>query len=156
MVRHDKFDSSSEAMSTIIELGNKIVYGASLSGVAKKSSHGFRAYEGGQHDWTTKGSLVMKEIDSALFELPVGELSDVIKTDQGYHIIRVLEREEAGVVDFVEAQVEIKKKLESEKRVAAFDDHIQKLRDSIPVEILIPNVQLAQKEDTDATNTQRR
>ena len=136
MVRHDKFPSQTEAMSAVIELGNKIVYGASLEGVAKKSSHGFNASNGGKHDWTTQGSLVMKEIDKAIFSLPVGQLSDIIKTDQGFHIVRVIERQDAGKIDFREAQVEIKQKLESEKRLAAFDDHMKKLRETIPVEIV--------------------
>ena len=136
MVRHDRFASSTDAMSSIIEMGNKIVYGASLDGVAKKSSQGYRASDGGQHDWTSKGALVLKEIDAALFSLPVGQLSDIIKTKDGFHIIRVVERQDAGKVDFVEAQVEIRKRLESEKRLAAYDAHLAKLKKLIPVEIM--------------------
>lgn len=134
MVRSDKFPSTSEAMSKLVEMGNKIVYGASLAGVAKKSSQGFLASEGGQHDWTTQGSLVLKELDAAIFSLPVGQLSDVIKTKQGFHIIRVLERVDAGKVEFLEAQVEIRKKLEADKQTAAFDSHLKQLKQSIPVE----------------------
>ena len=136
MVRHDRFPSSSDGMKAIIELGNKIVYGASMDGVAKKSSHGYRASTGGQHDWTSQGALVLKEIDSAIFSLPIGELSDIIKTRDGYHIVRVLERQEAGKVEFVDAQIEIKKKLEADKRVAAYDAHLAKLKETIPVEIM--------------------
>ena len=136
MVRSNRFSSQSEAMTKIIELGNKIVYGASLDGVAKKESHGFNAAEGGQHDWTTQGSLVSKELDSAIFSLPLGQLSDIIKTDQGFHIVRVIERKDAGKIEFREAQVEIKKKLESERRLAAYDDHLENLRKTIPVEII--------------------
>lgn len=150
MIRHDKSESQSDAMSKIIELGNKIVYGASLGGVAKKSSHGFNAREGGLHDWTTRGSLVLKEIDAAIFELPVGQLSDVIKTKRGFHIVRVIERTEAGKVDFREAQVEIRKKLESEKRVAAYDAHLAMLKETIPVEI-VGKDRIASKSESDQT-----
>lgn len=136
MVRHDRYSSQSEAMSKIVELGNKIVYGASLDGVAKKESHGFNAAEGGQHDWTTQGSLVSKELDKAIFSLPLGQLSDIIKTDLGFHIIRVVNRKDAGKIEFREAQIEIKKKLESERRLAAYDDHLENLKKSIPVEII--------------------
>ena len=78
--------------------------------------------------------MVLKEIDTALFSLPVGQLSDIIKTKDGFHIIRVIERQDASKVDFVEAQVEIRKKLESEKRLAAYDAHLAKLKKLIPVE----------------------
>ncbi len=147
MVRRDKFASEEDAMSAIVELGNKIVYGASLEGVAKKSSHGFRAEEGGQHDWTNRGSLVLTELDEAIFELPVGQLSDVIKTPRGFHIVRVLEREAAGKVDFLEAQSEIKEKLESEKRAAAFDEYLAKLKKDIPVEVMDPPQRQARSAD---------
>lgn len=136
MVRKDKFPTKTKATAAIVEMGNKIVYGAALAGIAKKSSQGYRAADGGQHDWTTKGSLVLKELDTAIFTLPVGQLSDVIETKQGFHIIRVLERRDAGKVEFLEAQVEIRKKLESERQTAAFTSHLDQLKDSIPVEII--------------------
>ncbi len=144
MVRHEKFASTKEAMHAIVEMGNSIVYGASLEGVAKKSSHGFGASEGGQHDWTSKGSLVSKELDAAIFSLPIGQLSDVIQSDQGFHIIRVIERQDADKVDFGEAQIAIRKKLENEKRLAAYDAHLKKLKQDIPVEIMDAPARAAQ------------
>lgn len=148
MVRHEKFASTTEAMNAIVEMGNSIVFGASLEGVAKKSSHGFSASEGGQHDWTSKGSLVSKELDEAIFSLPIGQLSDVIKTDQGFHIIRVIERQDADKVDFVEAQIEIRKKLQNEKRLAAYDAHLKKLKRDIPVEIMDAPARTARDKST--------
>ncbi len=136
MVRNENFKSADEAMNSIVEMGNRIVYGAALDGVARKSSQGYDASDGGLHDWTSQGSLVLKEIDAAIFSLPVGQLSDVIKSDQGLHIVRVIEREDAGKVDFREAQIEIREKLETEKRVNAYDTHLAKLKREIPYEIL--------------------
>lgn len=153
MVRLDKFSSKADAMTAIVEMGNKIVYGASFDGVAKKSSQGFRASSGGQHDWTTQGSLVLKELDEAIFSLPVGQLSDVIKTKQGYHIIRVIERKEAGKVDFLEAQVEIRKTLEAERQVAAFEDHIAMLKKTIPVEVIGGSVRSASHSEPESSGS---
>ncbi len=135
MVEFKNHRSRREAKRAIVEMGNQIVYGADMEAVAKKGSDGFRADEGGVHDWTTQGSLVLKELDQAIFSLPVGELSDIIETDRGYHIVRVLERSDAGSVPFTEAQVQIRKKLEEEKRLAALEEHLSKLREEIPVEV---------------------
>ena len=135
MVRFSKFPSRSKAKRALVELGNQIVYGAKLEAVAKKSSHGFRAHDGGQHDWTTQGALVAKELDRALFRLPVGELSEIIETRDGFHIVRVIERTPARATPFLEAQVDIKKKLEAEKREKAFEEHLMKIRKEIPYEI---------------------
>ena len=106
-----------------------------MEAVAKKESNGFKAATGGIHDWTTKGSLVHQALNDAIFTLPTGVLSDVIETSDGLHIIRVIERTDAGAKPFRDAQVEIRKKLEEEKREAAVADHIARLKREIPVEI---------------------
>lgn len=142
MIRFDKAGSHLSAKKQIVELGNQIVYGASLSAVAKKSSDGFQASNGGQHDWTTKGALVLKELDKAIFELPIGQLSDIIESRDGFHIVRVLERTEATHKPFLEAQVEIKADILEKKRRAAYDAHLEKLRREIPVEYVIEGVKL--------------
>jgi parvulin-like peptidyl-prolyl isomerase len=137
MIRFDRSTSQADAKKEIIELGNQIVYGANLSAVAKKSSHGYLASFGGTHDWTTKGNLVLKQIDDAIFTLPVGELSDLIETKDGYHIVRVTEREEESRTPFLEAQVDIKKQIEEERRKAAFEEYVKELKRDIPVEYLV-------------------
>jgi parvulin-like peptidyl-prolyl isomerase len=81
-------------------------------------------------------------LDKAIFTLPIGELSDVIKTPEGLHIVRVLDRTEATHKPFLEAQVEIREALQAEQRQKAFQEHLKKLRQEIPVEILdIPQPQ---------------
>ena len=137
LIRFDRAGSRAEAKRAIVEIGNQIVHGANFAATAKKQSHGFNASAGGLHDWTTQGALALDEIDAAIFSLPVGELSDLIETQRGYHIVRVVERTEVSRTSFLDAQVEIKKKIEGEKRKAAFDKYIKKLRDEIPVEYLI-------------------
>jgi len=134
MVRFDKFKSRTEARRTIAEIGNDVIYGASFAEKAKKHSNGFRASKGGQHDWTGKGALVLKEIDKAIFTLPVGELSDLIESRDGFHIVRVIERQEASYTPFTEAQMEIRKRIKNEKINAVFENHIKSLRLNIPVE----------------------
>ncbi len=143
MVRFDRFKTRQQAEEAIKEMGNRLVYGASLPAVAKKDSHGFRASDGGQHDWTGKEALVLKEIDRAIFELPIGELSDIIETRDGLHIVRVIDRREAGIKPFTEAQIGIKKRLLNEARNKAFQDHIAKMRKRVPVEYHTPEAHTA-------------
>ena len=142
MIRFDRVGSREEARKQIVELGNQIVYGANLAAIAKKSSHGFRAANGGQHDWTSKGALVLKELDEAIFSLPVGELSEIIETPDGFHLVRVLDRTESSRKPFLEAQVDIKEQLLEERRSSAFKKHLESLRDKIPVEYFDLNSQI--------------
>ncbi len=134
MIRFDRSESREQAEQRIEELLDQVVYGANLAALAKKNSHGFRAAEGGQHDWTSKGALVLTELDEAIFSLPVGELSKKMESADGFHVVRVLERTDATHKPFLEAQVEIKKQLEDAKRNEAFQEHLEKLKAEIPVE----------------------
>ena len=135
MVRFEKFPNRDAAYKAIAEMGNEVYYGASLSAVAKKQSHGFHAEDGGQQGWTTRGSLRDKKLDKLLFSMDLDELSEIIESDKGFHIVRVLERTDDGYVPFEEAQVQIKQKILEKKRSEALQKHVADLRKRIPVEI---------------------
>lgn len=49
---------------------------------------------GGQIGWVPRGYLLFPAVEEAAFSLPVGTYSDIIETEIGFHIIRVLDREE--------------------------------------------------------------
>jgi parvulin-like peptidyl-prolyl isomerase len=132
-VRFDKTASREEAERMLVEMGNKIVYGANFASVAKKGSHGFTASNGGLHDWIGKNELASKELDKAIFSEEIGKLSDKIETAEGLHIIRVLDRTEDSYTPFVDAQVKIKEELLNKKRAEVFEKHLAELRQEIPV-----------------------
>ncbi|MEZ6093331.1 MAG: peptidylprolyl isomerase [Pirellulaceae bacterium] len=136
MISFSSHSTKEEAYQELVEIGNEVVYGARLDAVAKRASDGLTAMSGGQYEWTTRGSLVAKNLEDLLFELPLNELSDIIETQQGVHIVRVIERQNAGRVSFRDAQSKIKEKLVEENRAKAFEAHLAKLRDEIPFEIV--------------------
>ncbi len=126
------------AWQAIAEMGNEVwqqvvqnpgVRGPVFADIAKAKSHGITAQQGGAHDWTTLGALRSAEIDKALFSLEVGQMSDVIETEIGFHIVRVLERNEAGRTPFTEAQADIRKILEAEGKKDLVGVELDKLRD---------------------------
>jgi hypothetical protein len=127
-VRFDKHPSRQEAEDKIRQLGNEIFLGGkSFDAVARQGSEGYTASSGGAYDWTTQGSLKSKELDQALFSLPLNSLSQVIADDIGLHIIEVLEREAGHIKDFPQAQSELRERLSDEKRskeVRAFRERI--------------------------------
>jgi hypothetical protein len=126
------------AWRAIAEMGNEIwqlatqnpnVRGPVFGDIAKARSHGITAAQGGLHDWTTRGALRSIEIDQALFSLEIGQMSDVIETETGFHIVRVLERRDAGRTPFTEAQADIRKKLEAAAKKDLAGVELEKLRD---------------------------
>ncbi|TWT33396.1 peptidylprolyl isomerase [Blastopirellula retiformator] len=128
MVRFDKFNTKGEAEQAIADMGNQVLRGAPLDAVAKKHSQGFRASDGGQYDWTTRDSLKNETIDRAIFSLPPNRLSQIIESPEGYHIVRVLEREEDSMKPFRDAQLEIKEKIRNERANQAQREYITGVR----------------------------
>ena len=111
-VRFKNHPDKATAYAKIAEMGNEIVFGGvPFDAVAKKRSEGVTAHEGGSYDWTEKGSLKSKLIDKTIFEIPKGLLSDILEDDDGFHIVEVLEREEARTQTMEEVQEEIKERL---------------------------------------------
>ena len=129
MVRHERFPNKAAAYNALTKMGNQVFGRASsFEEVAKAQSHGTSAPEGGVHDWTNQDSLASKALNKAIFSLPIGALSRIIADDRGFHIIRVIERIDAGKKPFFEAQVEIKKTIVNQRRkeaVAAFAKRIK-------------------------------
>jgi len=128
MVSFDKFPDRNSAWQAIAEMGNQVLRGAPLDAVAERSSQGIRASRGGQYDWTTKNSLKNEVIDEAIFSLPVSELSPIIESPEGYHIIRVVEREPEGKVPFLDAQKEIKDLIKKERRQGEVEAYLQEVK----------------------------
>jgi len=130
-----------EAWDLLASMGNEVLAGKPLADVAKARSEGPTASQGGLFDWTNAGSLASKRLDEAIFSLPVGQLSAIIEdepspnlADQGaVHIVRVVERKDAGRTPFIEAQVGIRATLVADRERKATEDYLRKLRDRTPV-----------------------
>jgi len=132
-VRFSEFPTKAAARQTIAAMGNQVFAGRPLTEVAKAHSQGSTASEGGQRDWTTRGSLACEALDRAIFGLPVGQLSPIIESKRGYHIVRVTEREEAYRTPFTEAQAEIREKLQAEQQKKQGERFLAKLKRETPV-----------------------
>ena len=131
--KFDQFPSQADAWRGIARWGNLVQQGVPLAEVAKTHSQAVSSDEGGLNDWTTKGSLRSEVIDRTLFTLPVGALSRILKDDDGFHILRVVEREERHTIPFSEVQGEIRDKLTGGDRQALINDYIANLRKRTPV-----------------------
>ena len=122
-----------QAWSMLAAMGNEVMQGKPFADVARGRSEGPTAATGGGFDWTTKGSLVSKVVDEAVFTLPVGQLSAILDDGSALHIVRVTERVDAGRVPFIEAQVEIRGKLREERRKRQMEEYLATVRDRTPV-----------------------
>ena len=104
-----------EAQSILAE----IKQGADFEELAKEHSDdtGTTA-KGGDLGWITRGQMV-PNFEKASFALKAGEMSDVITTDYGYHIIRVHERESSHFQDLDEVREEIRQEISQDHGYSA-------------------------------------
>ena len=88
------------------------------------------AEKGGDLGYFPRGQMV-QPFEEAAFSLPVGELSDVIRTPFGWHILRVEDKHEAEIRPLAEVESEIKEKLREDKArdaaMAFVDDFLSAL-----------------------------
>ena len=134
MVRPEKYcGNRADAYNALAQMGNALLRGASLAEIAKARSDGTTAPAGGQRDWITKGSLKYAELDRAIFSLPVGALSPIIETTQGFHIVRVREREEARRKPFEEVQASIRKTIRDQRSKEELERYMAEVQKRTPV-----------------------
>ncbi len=100
----------------------KAKHGDSFEELAKKYSEDNSKDKGGDLGWIVRGQTV-PEFEQAAFTLPKGTISDLVKTQYGFHIIKVLDRETARTKTLDEVRLTIFSTLSDEK-VAAQADNI--------------------------------
>ena len=153
-VTFKKHPNKREAWQLIAMMGNAVQQGRPFAQVAKERSEGVMASSGGQRDWLTQGSLRSTALDQTLFALPPGTLSPILEDETGFHIVRVVEREDARTTPFEEMQGEIREKIKNEHKQERLQEFIAKLREEIPVTTIFD--QETATSGTDAANTARR
>lgn len=132
-VLFSNFPSKEEADRAIADMGREAYFGGNMQKVAKERSQEPLARSGGLHDWTRRGSLASKVLDEQIFTLPLNRMSPRIEDADGYHIIRVLDRQEAGVTPLGEIQDEIRKKIQAQKVADAEAKLMADIRRDVPV-----------------------
>ena len=107
------------------DLLKQIKGGANFAELAKKFSEDTgSAPKGGDLDWIERGQT-LPEFERAAFSLPPGETSAVVKTDVGYHIIRVIAHEDAHLAPFEQ----VKDRLAAGWKTDRVNDIVQQISD---------------------------
>ena len=131
----DKFKSGEQVKASHIlvksessaqDILSQLKKGASFEELARKNSADASAAKGGDLGWFSKGTMV-PEFDKVAFGLKDGELSNVVKTPYGFHIIKVTGKRAAGVRSFDEVKDQIKAAMMPAKQ----QEVLQQLKESL-------------------------
>jgi peptidyl-prolyl cis-trans isomerase D len=104
-----------EAQRRAEDLLKQLKQGANFEDLAKKYSEDpGSAKEGGSLGWIGRGRTV-PEFEKAAFSLPKGQISDLVKSSYGFHIIRVDDKQDAHMKTLDEVKAEIEPILKQQK-----------------------------------------
>jgi len=124
--------SAAEAKAN--DLLKQIRDGANFEDIAKKYSDGPSAADGGTLGMFKRGQLA-KELEDKTFSMKSGDITDVIRTKQGYVILKVVEHQTAGVPAFKDALPKIQDALYYQKLQPALRTYLTKLREEAYIDI---------------------
>jgi len=122
------------AEKKIEEIRQKIADGADFAELAAEHSECPSGKQsGGSLGWFQRGMMV-PEFDNAVFSMEVGELSDIIETQFGFHIISKTGAEDAGEASYPDAEPKIRDILRHAKRGELLSAHVEELREKAVIE----------------------
>lgn len=130
-------ETKEEAKKKIQKIRAQIQDGADFATMAKKFSEGPSNVNGGDLGYFGTAQMA-PAFETAAFSLRPGEMSDVVTTQFGYHLIKVYERKPAGKESLAEASPVLRSRFEK-KRI---DSHLKKLVEKLKAEAQIQRFEL--------------
>ncbi|MDQ0244128.1 foldase protein PrsA [Bacillus fengqiuensis] len=120
--------------ATAKKVKDKLAGGEDFSALAKEYSTDTTTKEqGGDLGFFAKGEMVA-EFEEAAFSLNPNEISEPVKTEYGYHIIKLVEKQEAKEANYEESKSEIKEQLISEKMQTEYATWLEEKKGEYEIE----------------------
>ena len=129
-------EDEAKAREKIQGIQDKLKSGLDFEIVAKDFSEGPSAARGGNLGWVTRGKMV-PEFEEALFTLKAGEISDVVRTKFGLHVIKAFEIREPRKLNYEESEQRIALILRQKALNEWIKKYLEDLRKNAEVEILM-------------------
>lgn len=137
-------EAKAEAKKKIEDILKQVKDGGDFAALAKEHSDCPSAAQGGDLGAFGRGQMV-KEFEEAAFGMKPGEVSGIVETQFGYHIIKVTDKTEAGKVPFDEVKDQIEGYLTQQKRSEFWQTYSQKMRDDAKIEYSAQEKELREK-----------
>jgi foldase protein PrsA len=119
---------------TTNKVKEKLEAGEDFAELAKEySTDTSNAENGGELGYFSKGTMV-EEFENIAFSMNVGEISDPVKTDYGYHIIHVTDKKEAKEANFEDHKEEIEQTLFDQEISTEYSTWITEQREKLEIE----------------------
>lgn len=133
-----KDDEVKKKLEAVKAAAARVQKGEDFNAVAKEVSEDPSAKEnGGDLGYFPKNRMV-PEFAEAAFNGKVGQVSEPVRTDFGWHIIKVTDKKAPSTMSFDEVKAQVKSYLKAGKQQKAVQEVIQNLRDSAKIQNNLP------------------
>jgi peptidyl-prolyl cis-trans isomerase C len=122
-----------EARKKIAEVQQKIKSGGDFAELAKEYSEGPSNVRGGDLGYFSRGQMV-KPFEDAAFALQIDEVSDVVETRFGYHLIKVYDKKPEQIVAYADVKEKLGQRMKQEKAEKEAGQYIEKLKKDAIIE----------------------
>jgi peptidyl-prolyl cis-trans isomerase C len=130
----DPEDKKTAAKKKLQAIQKRILAGEDFSKLAKENSEGPSNVKGGDLGYFTKGRMV-KPFEEVAFKLSPNEVSDIVETQFGYHLIKVVDRQEAGTQPYEKIKEKLKSQLYNEQVQTNIEPYVKALRKKATVQV---------------------
>jgi peptidyl-prolyl cis-trans isomerase SurA len=113
--------------------------GADFAAVAREVSQGPSGAEGGDLGWLRRGAI-QPELEKAAFALGTGQVSDLVRTRTGFHVLKVEERRTGGARQLEEVKESIRDRLVEEQLATYRSQYVAELRKDAVIEVKMPEL----------------
>jgi peptidyl-prolyl cis-trans isomerase C len=125
-----------QAKKKIEEIQQKLKDGQDFSELAKNFSEGPSNVKGGDLGYFSRGKMV-PPFEEAAFALKPGEISDIVQTQYGYHLILVTDRNPEKIINYEDVENKINQYLKQEKVKQEVELYVNKLRDTAEIKTFL-------------------
>ncbi len=129
-------EEKAKALEKIKDIQKKVQGGADFAELAKEVSDCPSKEKGGDLGFFQKGQMV-PAFETAALALKQGQVSDVVETEFGYHLIKLTDKKDAGTMAFEEMKPRIEQHIKSEKVSEQLTQYMDGLRSKAKVEVFI-------------------
>jgi peptidyl-prolyl cis-trans isomerase C len=126
-------DAKAEAKKEAEEILKKVKAGGDFAALAKEHSDCPSSAQGGDLGLFGRGQMV-KEFEETAFGMKPGDISGLVETQFGYHIIKVTDKKEAGKIAFDEVKDDLEKYLTQRKQQEFLQEYREKMKSEAKIE----------------------
>lgn len=138
-ISFSKHGGREDAFEILKKAADDIKAGVPFDVVIGRYSDGAMKEAGGLWDYTTRGNLANKDVEDALFTLPIGEVSRPYDVGKAFQIVRVADRRDDRVTPFTDLQDQLAREMAKKRESEAASKEVAKLWNMAVIETRFDN-----------------